>query len=266
MKPFFVMGAWHSGTKLPVQILGSAMPIISMNDSEDFSPPESKKFFLKLLSRKCEFDIDDIVYFRKMLKFYRDERKITGNFVCKMPVFSFLGKFLIECYPNAPLVNIIRNGLDTSVSDLGLRIPDKKPLSYKDRGRAFAYFGKWIDRPFGISLSSIEPLQRKRPPKKHLFAAQLWKRATMSSVSNRGRPSYYEIRYEELVKKPEKISTELLKFFNLDYDEIKLQLVLDTIKPDLLNRWKKAYKKSQVVEIMQIVEKPMKILGYGDLK
>lgn len=262
MKPYFVMGSWHSGTRLIVKILSCALPVVSHNaETYDLSTPEMKRFFIKFLSKNCIFTGDDINYFKKLLK--QESKKYGGEFVCKLPIFSYCGKFLNHCYSKCKLINIVRNGLDVSVSDLGMALPGKKKDLFLNSGRAYAYFGEWKIKYFNVCIGDIDPYDLKRPPNKHLFAAQLWKRATMKSISNRSYNNYYEIKYEELVSNPIRVATDLMKNLELDFDKNKLKKICSKINNKYLHRWKKHYSKSETREIMKLINTEMRMLGYS---
>lgn len=253
------MGSWHSGTRLVCQILESSMPVLSQSNSMDFNTEESVELMFKLVNNK--FSKKHRKKFISILEHHTKKMGIENNFVCKMPIFSFLGEFLRFSFENSPIINIIRNGLDVAVSDLALRLPTKDD-NFKEKARAYIYFGGWIPKAFGVDLSTLDPMERKRPKNKHLFAAQLWKRTTMRSIFNRKLPLYYEIRYEDLILNPKQVAVNLLDHFNLEYNAEKLDSVLNSFDKTKVNRWKKSFRQFEVRDMMKIIKNEMKYLGY----
>lgn len=262
MNPFFVIGAWHSGTRLPAQILGTSMPVLSQSSSLDCDSNEIKRIIRNILSRKLQYTNKDVKKFRKSLEKCAQKYNVSAsNFVCKLPMFSYVGGFLRDCYPSSPIINIIRNGLDVSVSDLGLPVPTRAD-SPKQIAFHYAYFNEIRDKFCGINLKTIPGMLKKRPPEKHLFAAQLWKNATIHSIKNRQLSKYYELKFENIVESPYIVSKNFLTSLQLDYNVEKLKKWSQKIDSTKVNRWKKVYNKRQHNQLLKLIKKDLIYLKY----
>ncbi len=71
-----------------------------------------------------------------------------------------------------------------------------------------------------------------------------------------------EIRYEDLITRPETILNTLLNFMGLEYDDQFLSAI-PQLKSDNFNKWEKGFTREEMSQIIPILDPMLRSLGYG---
>jgi len=170
----------------------------------------------------------------------------------KSPNNVFFFPHFGHMFPDSPLIHVIRDGRDVVSSLLTM---------------------DWQDINTGKKLPYVESAEG---------AASYWVEAVTkgrnSARLDQVKDRYYEIRYEDLVRKPEKVLRPLFKFINepwdpvvLDYHEITRELgqessaaqVSRPLEKKPVGRWKTDLNDQDKVVVKRIAGKLLIELGYA---
>lgn len=215
-KPVFVIGSSRSGTTILTDILSvshnlhefSENPIVRrhmwrMVENPDFIPTELPKL------KKTLVRLSGMTRRKRILE--------------KTPGHSLIAKNLINYFPDAKFIHILRNGRDVAFSML------KHQWISDELKQVHPVF--WFD---------LLPITFKE----EWISLGLWERAVLrwavyvcaamqiSCCSDR----YLEVRYEKLCLMPKEMISEILSFLDLDFDE-NINESLATIKSTRINAW-----------------------------
>jgi len=233
---------------------------------------------------------------------YRNKRG-TKLVVDKSPRNSLKIPFILEIFPNAKFVHILRDGRDATLS---INREWKKRLAIagaKEKNDSFDYLRaanvvkKWLIRqPYmmdrvrafwfethGNIFKKSKHLNRLRwngdvgwgPRFKNWtdiyskysllqFNAWQWTNCvkrineTWMSIPENNR---IEIRYEELITKPDKTIERLLAFMQVDLNETFLSSI-PKLKSDNFNKWGKEFTDLELSEIKPILDPMLTSFGY----
>jgi len=148
-------------------------------------------------------------------------------------------------FPRARLVHIVRDGRDTVCS---LRV---KPFAKLD----------------GSAWNSVAGAQR---------CAIQWRRSVRPGLRFRGNPAYYELRYEDLVQRPEATLRALLTFLGLPWSDDMLRsddrppadaderLAAAPIFDSSIGRWHRDLSPAEKKATGALIGPLLDELGYGD--
>ena len=112
---------------------------------------------------------------------YRERRR-RPRWAEKTPLNVLCFEWVLERFPQARLVHVVRDGRDVVCS----------MRQHPDR--------RWVD---GVEVKELRP----QPVEDYM---RRWVRDTEAGIALRGDARYIEIRYEELVEDPERILSEML--------------------------------------------------------
>lgn len=113
---------------------------------------------------------------------YRRERD-RGRWAEKTPLNVLCFDWVLERFPEARLVHVVRDGRDVVCS----------MRQHPDR--------RWVD---GVEVKELRPQSVDSYMRR-------WVRDTQAGIGRRGDPRYLEVRYEDLVAEPERVMRELVE-------------------------------------------------------
>lgn len=243
--PVVIGGCGSSGTTLLRQMLNRHPAI--------FCGPESNVFLARQMSpaemsRKFGFDAAEIKAWRQDSRFQAEfidkfqaaclDRSGKSHWIDKTPEnvrrLAFIGKH----FPHAKFVHVIRDGRDTACS-----LRHRSWLKLNDR-------------------TSPDALRR---------CAAYWVERVSAGLKMRGRPNYYEVRYEDLVFDPENTLRGLLHFIGVEWDghivEADVHAAEKTNGPlfqSSVGRWRKDLSDAEMESIKPICGNLLDTLRYEE--
>ena len=257
----FIGGAARSGTTL-LRVILDSHPIIACGPEFKISQLIAQQWY--------DFQTKYFHIFKELYVTHEDINRIFKNFI-----ISFLEKNCIhekkqriaektpnniniflhlhEIFPTSPLIHVIRDGRDViaSLMTMKWKNPLGKPLEYTQDIEKAAQF--WV------STVTIGKNFLKSSP-------------TVSNV-------YYEVRYEDIVRKPEECLSQLfdfidepwdpvvLKYYNKDRklaNESSAEQVTQQLYTSSIGRWKNDFSVDDKNKVKRIAGKLLVELGYAN--
>jgi tetratricopeptide (TPR) repeat protein len=194
-EPIFIVGMPRTGTTLVERILSSHPAVFSAGELTNFSlavkraagTPSNRVLDVETLEAAARVDA------RALGATYVDSTRPrtghTSRFIDKMPLNFFFAALIHRALPNAKIICLRRNALDTCLSN------------YR---QLFATAFEYYDYAFDL-------LDTGRYYVRFDALARLW-RATLPTAS------YCEVHYEDVVAHTEREARRLLEFCGLDWD------------------------------------------------
>ncbi len=197
--------------------------------------PDVKRRFPEL-----EIDVDAFIsqmdertYPELVRRFYAEWAYLKGanRWGGKTPDYSIYTAELLELFPDAKFVHIIRDGRDVALSlfrlDWGAKSPIVAAKHWKERVEAACNFGRTLDDS-----------------------------------------QYLEIRYEHLVQFPEEIFENLIHFLDWEDDRYKIidqfnRGIVGKVRRDNFNKWKTQMSRRHIRAFEQVAGDLLKRLGYN---
>lgn len=197
--------------------------------------PDVKRRFPEL-----EIDVDAFIsqmdertYPELVRRFYAEWAYLKGanRWGGKTPDYSIYTAELLELFPDAKFVHIIRDGRDVALSlfrlDWGAKSPIVAAKHWKERVEAACNFGRTLDDS-----------------------------------------QYLEIRYEHLVQFPEEIFENLIHFLDWEDDRYKIidqfnRGIVGKVRRDNFNKWKMQMSRRHIRAFEQVAGDLLKRLGYN---
>ncbi|MDN4502461.1 sulfotransferase [Alteromonadaceae bacterium BrNp21-10] len=203
-EPIFVLGMPRSGTTLVERIISNHSDVTSAGELQDFGM--AVKELTKTPSQKV-LDIDtleqaEILNFNTLGQTYLDRtRALTGNtprFIDKLPFNFFYLGLIKQALPNAKIICLLRNPMDTCIGNFRQLFSINSPYYY------YAY-----------DLETISQFYRQFHQLAHATAQLGW-------------DNFKLVNYEQLVSDPEQQVRELIDFCDLDWQQQCLHVEKNT--------------------------------------
>lgn len=176
--------------------------------------------------------MDERTYPELVRRFYAEWAYLKGanRWGGKTPDYSIYTAELLELFPDAKFVHIIRDGRDVALSlfrlDWGAKSPIVAAKHWKERVEAACNFGRTLDNS-----------------------------------------QYLEIRYEHLVQFPEELFENLIHFLDWEDDRYKIidqfnRGIVGKVRRDNFNKWKTQMSRRHIRAFEQVAGDLLKRLGY----
>ena len=186
IKPIFIVGMPRSGTTLVEQIVSSHKDVQGLGEINFFNIVADQEF-RGIQKKNLRLDLYDVENMIQKYENHLNSLGIEKKFFTDKTLLNFFWiGFIKMCYPEAKIINCLRNAQDNCIS------------IYKN---LFDYEGAWC-----YDESELTSYYRI-----FIDITQFWKCKIPESI--------YEIRYEELINQPEKNIKDLIDFCELDWDE-----------------------------------------------
>jgi len=242
-KPIFVFGCCNSGTTILWEALKSHIDIFGPDvEGQDLEGlPDSMRHYLgkstfrlwahpkfKLCYSKTEEDYDENER-KQLIKVYQEFQRSGKRFITKSPADTLRARLIQAYFPDAYFVAIVRNGYAVSEGIVRKRKLDP-------------------DRPqFEGLYTTINE------------AAEQWFRANVIVASHTNFLKRCKvIKYENLVKNPQKVLLSILEFCELDKSDLCVQSFDNTLNQKQISRLS-----SYDIETITQIAQPMLIhFGY----
>lgn len=197
----FVVGMPRTGTTLVERILSNHQAVTSAGELQNFG------LLFKQFSQSTTHRVIDAetvaashaIDFEKLGQAYLDSTRVltgkTAKFVDKMPLNVLYAGFIIQALPNAKIICLDRNPLDTVLSNF------KQLFSVNQSYYNYAYSLTWTAEFYLLFKKLADFWQQKFPD------------------------NFYLVNYETLVNQPEAEAKKLLHFCDLSWQPSCLNIV-----------------------------------------
>jgi hypothetical protein len=256
-RPVFVLGSPRSGTTYLGTLL-SAIP----GASYYFEPP-ILKYYARLIyegevpTRRARLLYSSVFRVLRLVAPGRGLRVIEKN-----PNHTWIAETLATFFPDARFVMIVRNGRDTALSLL------EKPWHRRDSA------GSGRFEPGGYPYGPYPHFYIERNRRQEYSAADditrcawVWRRHTEELLRlQESLPpgTWHVLRYEELLKNPDRTLHELLSFLEADTPESRIAVneVAASGHRDSIGRWRKQLTAADVEQVDREAGSLLRRLGY----
>ncbi len=257
-RPLFIVGAPRSGTTFLGECVAE-LPEISYH----FEPVLTKAAARYVYEKKWSFTFSTLFFrwvYSWLMRIHFDGDLCFSE---KTPQVSLVIPFLFHAFPDARFIHIVRDGRDSAISlskklwyqnrmkGSGAKEPGGYPLGPKARF--------WVEHDRVLEFETTNDLHR---------CVWLWRRyleIISASLKNLPEGSVLEIKYEDLVKKPEYEATRILDFIGIS-DRYSKKIFEDYLVNNAIatsvRRWENELSPSQVKELESEAGECLKIYGY----
>lgn len=249
--PAFIIGAPRSGTTFLGACIARAASV-----SYHFEPPVVRdavrrvgrgEWDSRTAARVCR------VSYRVLRLF--DGKSATERVIDKTPENSFAVTLLVSAFPGAQFIHLVRDGRDVAVS-----LTEKGWLDDAGDGRSSPYVGRqprfWVEPERAVEFADAGHLRR---------CAWAWRRYTEAALEARALPGaqYTEVRYEDLVARPEATASSIARFLDLPgRDRDAVADVACEARADSVGRWRARLSHDERAEVEAEAGKLLEDLGY----
>lgn len=214
-EPIFVVGAPRSGTTFLGDCL-SSIPSVSYF----FEPVFTKSLGYLVASDKLDVKIAQDLFLDTYSKLMSTQPK-QNHFCEKTPSNVFIIENLLKWFPDAKFIHIVRNGVDMTASHVEKGwLTEKKlePLSYEIGGyRNGAIPQFWVESERDSEFRNTSDAHRS------IWAWRTHVEAGRASGEKLDAKHYLEIRYEDLLRDPKRLSKIIASdFLGLEKNDEKL--------------------------------------------
>jgi hypothetical protein len=278
-RPIILIGSGRSGTTLLAETLGEhpsvgywgePRPIWMHGNAYRADHVLGKEQLTPRIGRYID---------RRFATFLRDSGRT--RFAEKTPSNCLRIRFIDALYPDALFVHIIRDGVGVVRSALEIRKKKPNPGLLRTRlnetpigdwpaylPMLFATVWRTIVLKKPARYWGAQPPGWKQwvdlPPR--LAAARQWK-ALVGHALRDGRrlppERYLELRFEELLEKPETTLRRVLEFTGLEADPEFMRIALERVKPGQARTWSSTLTAEEERECIEEMEPLLSELGYG---
>ncbi len=164
-------------------------------------------------------------------RFHREEIGEPGPFGWKIGVTLFTLPVLLDAFPQARVVHLIRDGRDVMLSRLDARIArlHQRPV---DR---LTVFGDSEVTHFRGEPLGPEVIERYRTE----LELQHWITAVRFGMQGRSRPGQYlEVRYEDLCREPVPTLERVFAFLRLPLGDAAREWISGAARTDRIGKWR----------------------------
>ncbi|HXP18069.1 MAG TPA: sulfotransferase [Streptosporangiaceae bacterium] len=183
-----------------------------------------------------------------------DERDIT-RYGDASPEMMYCAEALVDAFPDARLVQIIRDGRDVVAAMLA----DPESLAWFKRGVDN------VDTEFPNPFFGVETESDLAAWPKLSAAgkcAMRWRGSVHKMArlrSSLGADQLTTFRYEQVVREPQATATALSEFIGLKVERIEVPA-----RPPAAAGWRRALNPAQLTEVEQVAGQQLRRVGYGD--
>lgn len=264
--PYFIIHAGHAGSRLLAELFhrqGIQMGNINNEnfDTEYFAPtkaniagltidafyaPELSPAQLQQLKLRTEKLVREYIYHE-----IRDPRKPFG---WKFSASSVFAPLVLEQFPNAKCIHLIRDGRDVILSKMDARMKNLDT----DTVNKILVFGDPRKNEFLGETVNKESVEKHRLA----YEMQYWVTSVESGLrASVFKERYVEIRYEELVLDTDNALAALFNFLVMELKEECMHWIKTKVDSSKIGRWRK-YKQEELDDALKIGEDVLRKMQY----
>lgn len=231
-RPVFIVGAPRSGTTFLGRCVG-VLPEFSYH----FEPIATKAASKYIYEGQWGFFKARFFYHQVYASLMRLHFDGDLQFAEKTPRNCFLVDFLANAFPQARFIHIIRDGRDVALS-----YSKKKWLQASQASSQLKEPGGYAYGPYARFWVEPERKQEFETTSDIHRCIWAWRRFTESVLASTVKTSerYFELRYEDLVRSPDRVSEKLLSFLDISKmpSRSKFQASVSQANPNLIGQWR----------------------------
>jgi hypothetical protein len=190
------------------------------------------------------------------IKQYHDaEIRTTGAFGWKMGIMIFTLPVLLDAFPTAKVIHLIRDGRDVMLSRLEARFGGN---NLADSVNKLVVFGDaTVDNFEGLPLTP-DTVTRYRNELEMLH----WVTAVRYGLIGRNYPQrYLEVKYEELCQRPVMVFKQIFDFLELPFLPITQEWLVQAVHQVRIGKWQQL-SPTELVKPLQVGQSLLRELGY----
>jgi hypothetical protein len=253
--PVFVLGAPRSGTTFLGSCIG-ALPEVSYHFEPRVTKAAARQVYEGTWSEQRAARV-----FRRSYRLLLLAAGDGGRrFVEKNPENCFVVPFLVQAFPDARFVQIIRDGRDVAVSHAEKPWLSARSAGTGQRGRGGQAWGPWarwwVEPERAAEFAAASDLTR---------TAWSWRRFTETARSALAQlPAHrvLTVRYEDVVQRPQEAAATIAAFFGHAEAPESLRAALATADPSSVGRWRKALDDDGLADVEREAGALLQELGY----
>ncbi len=216
---FPIVGRGHSGGRFACEAYirnGIPMGLVHKARKDTFFFGQNPTI-LKLILSANEYQTNNLAVGKKQKKellkcvhqYYLEEIRVKKSFGWKLGITAFLTPLILDTFPKAKVLHIIRDGRDIMLSRLDIRMPDVYyPEIFIPLNRLTMFGNKNVEIFKGNPLTS-ETVKKYRNDLEMLH----WVTSVKYGMKGRKyKNNYLEIRYEDMCVKPVETFAEVFDF------------------------------------------------------
>ncbi|PSN20057.1 sulfotransferase [filamentous cyanobacterium CCP5] len=257
-EPIFIVGAPRSGTTFLGECL-AVIPEISYHFEPVISKAAARYVYEKRWTQKKSAQFYRIVYSWLMrIHFDADLR-----FAEKTPRNCFLIDFLIDTFPDAKFLHIVRDGRDVALSHSKKPWFKKSEANSNKREPGGYLYGPYAQ--FWVEADRIREFEATSDIHRCIWS---WRRFTEEAINSLSRVSqnqFIEIRYETLLTHQQDTAKKVLDFLEISSPKSQTLFLeaANTANPNLIGQWQHELTAAQLCEIEKEAGDLLQKLGYS---
>ncbi len=262
--PFPIFCRGHSGGRLACEAYirnGIQMGDVHPQKKDTYSLNVRNSYIRKIIMNAFHYDKQNLLqkkYYRLLMRkcikeYNKNEIHLNDPFGWKLGLTIFTMPVVLDTFPNAKVLHIIRDGRDVMLSRLDARIEN---ISYPIN-KIMVLGKKNINEFHGEKLTkaTIEKYRNE-------LEMSHWVTAVKYGLQGRKyKDRYLEIKYENMCVKPVETFSEVFDFLNVPFLGSTKEWLKENAKTDRIGKWKKL-SEAEMEAPMEIGGELLKELGY----
>lgn len=242
--PIFIIGSPRSGTTF----LGSCiaeLPEISYHHE----PVATKAAAHFIYRNQWESNTSEWFYRTVYTWLMRLHFDVDLRFAEKTPHNSFLLPFLLQTFPDAQCIHLIRDGRDVALSyskKPWLQAAQADSGKYEPGGYPYGPYPR-----FWVEPERFEEFRTTSDIHRCIWAWRRFNENALAAAPEMPKQQYYQLRYENLVFSPTEEAERLLSFLSISKTESCriFQEAVCKVKTNSIGQWKKELSNNQLRQI-----------------
>ena len=262
--PFPILCRGHSGGRLAAEAYirnGINMGIVHKGKKDTYYLNTNNLFIRRIILNAFKYEKQNFIskkYYQRLMRkcieeYHKNEIHSNEPFGWKLGLTTFTMPVVLDSFPNAKVLHIIRDGRDIMLSRLNSRIegisdPVNKIMLFGDE-KAVDFRGEKLTR---------EIIEKYRNELEMLH----WVTSVKYGLQGRKyKNNYLEIRYEDMCFKPVETFSEVFDFLGIQFLESTKEWLKRNARTDRIGKWK-ALSDEEMKIPLEIGGELLKELGY----
>lgn len=262
--PFPIFCRGHSGGRLACEAYirnGIQMGNVHPQKKDTSFLNVGNPYIRRIILNAFNYEMQNIMkkkYYQYLMKqcikeFHQNEIHSNEPFGWKLGLTTFAMPVVLDTFPNAKVLHIIRDGRDIMLSRLNARIGN-----FNDPINSVTVFGNAIVTKYKSERLTPSTIEKYRNELEMMH----WVTAVRYGMQGRKyKDRYLEIRYEDMCLKPIEIFSEVFDFLKIPFLDTTKKWLKENARTDRIGKWKKL-SKEEMKAPLEIGGELLKELGY----